>query len=342
MVATQQEVTIVSTALLFPLTSEQVANPVLQASLAAGMAASLGLEADKVDVTHVNGVALARRRRLGSDRALGGASDRALGGARKLAAAAADVTFGIESASSKGTEVALLKEHVVTAATEGSIVANVQKQAAEKGVLVSALRDMERELDAPEVGETVATVIVYTPTLTSDDEPEDDNEEVSRDGPDDGTSDSGFGMLVGVMVAALVGLCIVGRCMLQRCSRDDSCLLRAVDNCMGVDSDERMSEVMRGDGDAMQGRGARKPRDQTMRGAPSVQLSRQAAPSAPPLPQDGAATSLVPSASSVADGIPVALPIDRMMSLDGEYIPQAIALDHLEVSLAPRNQSEEV
>jgi len=129
----QVEVAVVSTDLSFPLTVEEASNPVMQASLAAGMASSIGLDADAVSVTHVNGVAVSNRR---------------LGGARQLNEEAA-ITFEIESASSEPEQVAALITSVTTAATQGSVVANVQAAAAANGVLVAGLKEMPRELDAP-------------------------------------------------------------------------------------------------------------------------------------------------------------------------------------------------
>jgi len=140
----QVEVAVVSTDLSFPLTVEEASNPVMQASLAAGMASSIGLDADAVSVTHVNGVAVSNRR---------------LGGARQLNEEAA-ITFEIESASSEPEQVAALITSVTTAATQGSVVANVQAAAAANGVLVAGLKEMPRELDAPVIEESTKTVTV--------------------------------------------------------------------------------------------------------------------------------------------------------------------------------------
>jgi hypothetical protein len=144
-VEVEMEVTVVSTALSFPLSATEAAHPVVQASLAAGMAASVGLAADKVAVTHVDGVAVSRMRR-------------SLASARRLSEAA--IMFSIESASVDPDEVAALKESVTAAAIEGSIVANVQAEAATNGVLLAALKEMDRALAAPSLSESTKMVVV--------------------------------------------------------------------------------------------------------------------------------------------------------------------------------------
>jgi hypothetical protein len=73
------------------------------------------------------------------------------------------IAFEIESASRDPTQVAQLQEDIVTAATEGSIVANVQKEAARQGVLVAALKSMPRVLAAPTLEEHTKVATITEP-----------------------------------------------------------------------------------------------------------------------------------------------------------------------------------
>merc|ERR1711934_1183002 len=54
------------------------------------------------------------------------------------------VNFEVESADSSDAGVDALATKIVAAASEGSIVANVQKEASTNGVLTQALADMPR------------------------------------------------------------------------------------------------------------------------------------------------------------------------------------------------------
>jgi hypothetical protein len=165
MEAHEEEKVVVSADLAFPLSADEVSNPVMQASLETGFANSLGLAPEKVSITHIDGVSVDSATAQVSVRA------RTLRG-RKLTGTA--ITFGIESASSSPEQVQMLKDSVVSAATEGSIVANVQKEAASKGVLIQALKEMERTLEPPALAQSTKTVTVYVKAAAGDDDFRDD------------------------------------------------------------------------------------------------------------------------------------------------------------------------
>jgi hypothetical protein len=136
----QVEVAVVATDIAFPLSEEEASNVAMQASLAEGMANALGLEMGAVSVTHVNGVSVSASRRLvGAD---------------------VSITFLIESASSAPGQVLALQETIRAAASEGSIVANVQAAAFTNGVLVSSLRDMPRVLPVPTMEESTKMITI--------------------------------------------------------------------------------------------------------------------------------------------------------------------------------------
>merc|ERR1712028_21309 len=113
----------------FPLTTAEANNPVMQEALATGVANSLGKDPADVKITTIDGVPTTRRRRL----------------------ADIQITFEVVSNSADADAADQLKADLETAATEGSIVANVQEAANEKGVLVQALQDMELVMDKPTV-----------------------------------------------------------------------------------------------------------------------------------------------------------------------------------------------
>jgi DNA-binding beta-propeller fold protein YncE len=148
-VVVEKEVTIVATTLSFPLTAAEAANPAMQASLAEGMAASLGLETDAVSITHINGVAVPRRRLEGH-------------AARKLAVA--EITFAIQSPTSESRLVDELKSVVADVATSGLLVKNIQKKAAANGMLVAALQSMESALPTPVV-EASREIVTVTESI---------------------------------------------------------------------------------------------------------------------------------------------------------------------------------
>lgn len=101
----------------FPIAAAEAQNPVMQDALTTGVANSLGLEPESVTIISVGGVAVSRRR-----------------------LANIGIEFQILSNSNVGSAVAQLQEGLETAATEGAVVANVQKAASDKGVFVQALK----------------------------------------------------------------------------------------------------------------------------------------------------------------------------------------------------------
>jgi len=121
---------VAETSLKFPLSVDEASNPVMQEALTTGMANSLGLNPENVKIISINGEPLARSRRRLTD---------------------VDIKFQITSDDSDASAVQQLKADLETAATEGSIVANIQKAANEKGVLTTKLQSMKRELDKPVV-----------------------------------------------------------------------------------------------------------------------------------------------------------------------------------------------
>jgi hypothetical protein len=66
-----------------------------------------------------------------------------------------DVSFDIQAASHKPSAIAMLKDHVIEAATSGAAVANVQSAANRAGVLVQSLQAMPAEMSAPDVTDAV-------------------------------------------------------------------------------------------------------------------------------------------------------------------------------------------
>merc|ERR1712028_237494 len=115
--------------LAFPITAAEAKNPVMQEALTTGVANSLGKDPADVKITSIDGVAITRRRRLTDVK----------------------IEFEVVSNSDDADAADQLKTDLETAATEGSIVANVQEAANEKGVLVQALQDMEPKMAKPTV-----------------------------------------------------------------------------------------------------------------------------------------------------------------------------------------------
>jgi len=114
--------------LSFPLTAEEAKNPVMQDALTAGVAKSLGKDPADVKIISIDGVAVSRRR-LGDS----------------------EIEFEIISSSNDAADADQLTADLEAAATGGSIVANVQEAANDKGVLVQALQDMPLEMVKPTV-----------------------------------------------------------------------------------------------------------------------------------------------------------------------------------------------
>jgi hypothetical protein len=134
-IAKQVNTHVMSVPFSFALSATEARNPFVQEILAGGIAAALGLDIKMVKITATGGMPV---RRLGS---------------RKLAVTS--ITTEIESASGLVDDKAKLKASITEAATEGSIVANIQKIASDKGALTASLRDMPRALVAPEITEKV-------------------------------------------------------------------------------------------------------------------------------------------------------------------------------------------
>jgi len=137
-----KEVQTVSSEVSFPLSEAEAKNPVMQLALTTGVAVSLGLDpeatvkiGDKtvrlVEIAKIGGKAV--RRRLQSSTAI------------DFSIVAPDATDDAGGAS--------LAADLKAAASEGSMVANIQKAASDAGVLVAALRNMPRK-------QTVTTKIV--------------------------------------------------------------------------------------------------------------------------------------------------------------------------------------
>jgi hypothetical protein len=124
----QQEVavSVISVPFVFAVTPDEAKTSLMQAVLAGGIAAALGLDASMVVITEVGGDA--SKRRLGSGRNL---------------AASTTITSEIESASSDANQISALKTSITTAASTGAITRNVQKTAHASGALTASLRDME-------------------------------------------------------------------------------------------------------------------------------------------------------------------------------------------------------
>jgi hypothetical protein len=137
-VETEVEKKVLEVELTFAVSAEEAANPVMQKSLEAGFANAIGLDPSSVRVSSVGGVTV--RRRL---------VDTA-------------IEFKITSNSDDTAQADALKANVETAVTSGSVVANVQKEASDNGVLTADLNTMVRALAAPTV--TVATVTVTVAT----------------------------------------------------------------------------------------------------------------------------------------------------------------------------------
>merc|ERR1712100_694610 len=85
---------------------------------------------------------------------------RRLGASQRRLEGEIAIKFAITSASSQATEVTKLKNNIKEAATEGSIVANVQKAAFHNNVLTASLKAQKRAFTTTTT-ETTKTVKVY-------------------------------------------------------------------------------------------------------------------------------------------------------------------------------------
>merc|ERR1712028_178088 len=132
---------VVKAKVTFPVTLEQAKNPVLRQSIECGIGKSIGFGCSDVAVTGAGGVSFHRRR-----------------------LASVDVDFQIMSRSDDPSAVKDLSSALVSAATEGSLVAYIQNGAEDNGMLLPALKAMKRELPKPTImeAEVEVEVIVYS------------------------------------------------------------------------------------------------------------------------------------------------------------------------------------
>jgi hypothetical protein len=144
----QKQVQAVETSLKFDLTEAEANNPAMKKSITSGIIASLGLGADSVTILEINGVKLDRRRLANN----------------------LDVKVQITAPEAITGSSALdtLKADVLAAASEGSIIANIIKEAANNGVLVESLKKMTLAQTVTATTKAVTiTVPTSTPTSTS-------------------------------------------------------------------------------------------------------------------------------------------------------------------------------
>jgi hypothetical protein len=171
------EISLILVALFFPLTVSEASSLMMRTTLESGFAAALGLGAHACTISMVHGKPTGHNGRRAAGVQLeskGGAAGRRLeskGGAagRRLESKGGAAGVQLESKGggigrrladleiifevqlvlgSDATQLALLKAYIVSAAEEGSIVANIQAAAAINGVFVQALKEMPREISA--------------------------------------------------------------------------------------------------------------------------------------------------------------------------------------------------
>jgi len=139
----QVEKKAVTTTIPFPFTADEAKSPAVQKSVSDGTADALGMERKFVKISKIGGVAVGRR-------------------------LADSISFEFQIISNDASPAAMTKlaENVKAAASEGSIVANIQKQAAANGVITAALKSMTREVTVTttESTATVTVTVVVTPT----------------------------------------------------------------------------------------------------------------------------------------------------------------------------------
>jgi hypothetical protein len=143
----------VVTAISFPLTLEEASNKVMQTAMTGGIASSLGLAQKDVTIAKINGNAVrSRSRRL---------------------AGGIDIEFNIVSTAVGAGAVAKLSDDVKAAASDGALVANIQKKANAAGVLVASLKSMPRVVvvttSTVPVTITVTKQVATTPSPTPGD-----------------------------------------------------------------------------------------------------------------------------------------------------------------------------
>jgi hypothetical protein len=186
------EVAVVSMPLSFALSHEEASNFLMRTSLEAGFAAAIGFDPEQVAMTHIDGVLLKSmriRRQLSN----------------------IDVTFDVTSASNSTAQVEDLKNSILSAASEGSIVANIQKEAAAHGVLVDSLKSMPRklELNANELQAGVKYVTVFESVrdvVTDATDSSGDSDETTGNIPHEQVLE--VGEIIGI-VACVVGILVL-------------------------------------------------------------------------------------------------------------------------------------
>jgi hypothetical protein len=201
----------VVTAITFPLTLEEANNKVMQTAITEGTAASLGVAPDAVTITTVNGKAISS-------------------GSRYLQrGSGVDFEFKIVSSSADAGAVAKLTVDAKAAASEGAIVANIQKKASDAGVLVASLKAMPRAVVV--TTSTVFVTIKATKQVAvdkskpTDDDDDDDDDDAGTGGgtsggggggggggaaTDNATSGLTNGAIVGIAVGAVAFIAAVG------------------------------------------------------------------------------------------------------------------------------------
>jgi hypothetical protein len=133
----------------FPLSEDEAKNPVMQKVLTSGTANALGLDPTDVTITEINGKPVTASRRLASG---------------------VDIKMKIQARSDDPAALTALQNDLTTAASEGSVVANIQKEASTAGVLLPALKTMPRKMPAPTILPSVSyeiTVQVQIPVTPS-------------------------------------------------------------------------------------------------------------------------------------------------------------------------------
>jgi hypothetical protein len=147
----QVSIVVIETEVTFPVSASDLQNdPTLETAVETGVANSLGLDREQVTIT---GVTETRR------------SLQLIERSRRLAAS--QVKFDIESNSDSESQVNILQANIAEAATEGSIVAHVQRAAMENGVLTERLASMERSLTVLTKSTSstkIVTVVKLAPT----------------------------------------------------------------------------------------------------------------------------------------------------------------------------------
>jgi hypothetical protein len=188
----QKSVAVISATLSFPLTEAQARDPVMKASLEGGVASSLGKPHSDVAITHIAGQQVQRR-----------------------LVDALDLTFEITSSSTAAAEVQDLTYDFDLACTEGSLVAHVQEQAMQNGVLIAALQSMPRAMFTPTVTDSTKTVTVLVQVRAHEMRGDE------SDAPDTSTDDDDGS--VGGMIAGIgVGIIVIGICVAIAVNRQKS------------------------------------------------------------------------------------------------------------------------